>query len=129
EPEPRTRWAIRLAELDQVIDHRLQVVDRHDHVEMLALALVAGAFKLQRADAEQIAGRTDQRRAAPVRMRRRREDRLVEHVFPISGELLLADHARSDRALAPARAADDHTLLERYHGRIAERQRRQIELA
>ena len=38
----------------------------------------------------QIAARPDQRGAAPVRMRRRGEDRLVEHVLPVAGEFLLA---------------------------------------
>ena len=45
-------------------------------------------LELQRADAEQVAVRPDQRGAAPVGMRRRGEDRLVEHVFPIAGEFL-----------------------------------------
>ena len=71
---------------------------------------------------------TDQRGAAPVRMRRRGEDRLVEHVFPIAGEFLLADDARRDRALASARARDHDLLVERDHGGVAERQGRQIEL-
>ena len=61
----------------------------------------------------QVAGRADHRGAAPVRMRRRGEDRLVEDVFPVAGEFLLADDARRDRALPPARAADHDLLVQR----------------
>src|SRR5256885_1238300 len=126
--EPTSRRVVRPAELKQFVKNRFEIVDRNDHVETLVRSLLARALELQRADAEEIAGRAEQRGAAPVRMRGRGEDRLVEHVFPVAGEFLLADDARRDRALAPARAADDDLLLERRHGRIAERQRRQIEL-
>ena len=47
----------------------------------------------------------DQRRAAPLRVGRRREDRLVEHVFPVAGELALGEDLRLERVRAAAVAA------------------------
>src|SRR5207244_12293233 len=58
-----------------------------------------------RADAEQLAVGADQRRAAPLRMRPRREERLVEHVFPVAGELALGEH----RGLQRVRRSEEHT--------------------
>src|SRR5205807_8228921 len=78
EPEPWTRRAVRPAELQQIVKNRFEIVDRYDHVEVLIRPLLARALKLQRADAEEIAGGAEQRGAAPVRMRGRGEDRLVE---------------------------------------------------
>src|SRR5581483_2822255 len=54
EPEPRSRRPVDATEFAQIIEHRLEQVDRHDHVDMLGLA-VALAFELQRADADQFA--------------------------------------------------------------------------
>ena len=85
-------------------------------------------LQLQRADAEQVALRSDQGGAAPVRMRRRSEDRLVEHVFPIAGEFLLGDDARGHRAGAATGAADHHPLADRHCGRAADLERRHVEL-
>src|SRR5215213_43642 len=47
EAEPRTRRPVGAAEVQQVIEDWLEIIDRHDHVEMLALALVGGALELQ----------------------------------------------------------------------------------
>src|SRR3954470_19231966 len=110
--EPRARRTVWPAELHQVIEDWLQIVDRDDHVEMLAFVLLGRALELQRADAEQVAGGPDQCGAAPIRVRGCSEDRLVEHVLPVAGEFLFADHTRRDRLLPPARAADDNLLLE-----------------
>src|SRR5579872_5317099 len=60
----------------------------------------------QRADAEQFAVASNQASAAPKRMRRSGENRLIEQIFPIAGELLFADNMRLDR-LSPAAACDD----------------------
>ena len=92
------------------------------------LALLGRLLQLQRADADEIAGRSDQRGAAPVRMRRRGEDRFVEHIFPIAGEFLLGDDAGRDRALPSAGAADDDALADRGRGRFADLERRHVEL-
>ena len=91
-------------------------------------AFVARLLQLQRTDAEEIAGRADQRRAAPVGMRRRGEDRFVEHVFPITGEFLLGDDACGDRVLPPAGAAKDDALADRSRRRLPEFERRHVEL-
>ena len=92
------------------------------------LALLDGVLELQRADADQIAGRSDQRGAAPVRMRGRGEDRLVEHVFPVAGEFLLGDDAGRDRVMPAAGAADHDALADRGRGRLADLERRHVEL-
>ena len=71
---------------------------------------------------------SDHRRAAPVRMGRRREDRLVEHVFPITGELLFGDDAGCNGMLAPAGAGDDDPLAKRGGRRLTDFKRRHVEL-
>ena len=83
-------------------------------------------LELQRADAEEIAGRTDQSGAAPIRMGRRREDRFLQHIFPIAGKFLFGDDARRYRALPPAEAADDNPFPDRGCGGIADLERRHI---
>src|SRR6202521_3181934 len=52
EPEPRPRRAAEAAELHEIVQHRLQDVDRHHHVDRLGAAAVARALELQRADAQ-----------------------------------------------------------------------------
>src|SRR5262249_56635217 len=100
---------------------RLEQVDGDDHVEVLA-AVCARLLELQRADAEEIALWSDERGAAPVRMCRRREDRLVEQVFPVAGEFLAGSDAGSDRVVASAGAGNYDRLA--HHGlpRLPERQ-------
>ena len=60
-------------------------------------------------------------------MHRRGEDRLVEHVFPISGELLLGDDPRRDRMLPAAGPGHDDALSGRRRARFTQRQNRQVE--
>ncbi len=69
--------------------------------------------------------------AAPpqIRMRRRGEDRLVEHVLPVAGKLLLRDDARGERMAAPAGAGHHHAASRLRRARAPKRQRRQIERA
>ena len=86
-------------------------------------------LELQRADADEVAGRSDHRGAAPMRMGRGGEDRLVEDILPVAGEFLLRDDPGRDRAGAPAGARDDDALAKARGLRIAERQRRQVEPA
>src|SRR5262249_35852887 len=102
EAKPWPRWMVRPAHGQKIFEDRLEDVDRHDHVERLRRLALAHLLDLQRADAEQLARPPDHRRAAPEWMRRRREERLVEDVFPIAGEFLLGGNARHDRMLAPA---------------------------
>src|SRR3954469_8072233 len=58
ESEPWPRRTIAAAEGEQVVEERLQEIDRHDHVEVL-VALLPWLLELQRADAEKIAPRSD----------------------------------------------------------------------
>src|SRR6185436_16271234 len=92
--EPGPRWLVRPADRQQVVEDRRQQIDRYDHVDVARRTLLAALLQLQRADAEQIAIRADQRSAAPVGMRRRGEDRFVDDVFPVAGKLLLGDDTR-----------------------------------
>ena len=91
-------------------------------------ALLGRLLQLQRADADEIAGRPDQRGAAPVRMRRRGEDRFVEHIFPVAGEFLLGDDTGGDRALPSAGAADHDAFADRGGCELADFERRHFEL-
>src|ERR1700716_849358 len=63
-PEPGPRRLVDATEFAQIVEHRLEQIDRHDHVDVLGLA-PALALELQRADAEQFAAVRDQRGAAP----------------------------------------------------------------
>ena len=83
-PEPGPRRLVDAAELAQIVEHRLEQIDRHDHVEMLA--------SCPRARARAAASRCrsvrrlvrDQPGAAPIGMRGSGEDRLVQHDIPNS---------------------------------------------
>jgi len=88
-----------------------QQVDRHEHVDVEGLA-VHLLLHQQRPDADQVALRVEQRRAAPLRMGRRGEQRLVEHVLPVAGKFLLCDDPRPEGV--GAAAVSDH------EGRIAD---------
>ena len=66
---------------------------------------------------------------APVGMRRRGEDGLVQHVFPVAGELALGGHAGVEGTPATALAGDDHEIADLQRGRGAELQRGHVEAA
>src|SRR5207253_6002625 len=85
--EPRPRRLVDAAEFPDVVEHRLQQVDRYDHVDVFGLAL-ALAFELQRTDADQFAAVRDQPGAAPIGMRGMGEDGLIQQIFPIAGKFL-----------------------------------------
>ena len=70
----------------------------------------------------------DRAGAAPERMGGGREDRLVEEILPVAGELLLADHHRVDR-LGPGAGRDRHRIAELRLARAPELERRTIERA
>jgi hypothetical protein len=124
--EPGARRPVDAPVLEQIVQDRLQQVDRNHHV---ALHLLAAPLLLheQRADAEQPPFGADERGAAPIRMRRRREDRLVEHVLPVAGELALAEHARLERMRSPAVPGDHHLVADLAGGGGAALERRQLE--
>ena len=98
--EPRARRLADLSAGQQIVEDRRQQIDRHDHVDVGGLAVPAH-LQPQRADAQQLAVRTDQRRAAPPGMGGRDEDRLVQQILPIAGEFLLGDDGRLDRPADP----------------------------
>jgi hypothetical protein len=87
---------------EQVAKDGLQQIDRHDHVDVLKTPLRAGLLDLQGADSDEVAGGADHRRPAPIGMCGGCEERFVEHVLPIAGELLFGDDARGNRLLTPA---------------------------
>src|SRR4051812_32593834 len=122
ESEPRPCRLVDAAEPAQIVQDRFQQVDRHDHVDVLGLA-VALAFELQRADADQLATLVEERRATPIRVRGMGEDRLVQEIFPVAGEFLLGHDLARDRTRASAAAADHDAVAESGLGRNAERQR------
>src|SRR4029453_6777812 len=102
EAEPWARRMIWPAQGKEILEDRLEKVDRHDHVERLGRPAFTHLLHLQRSDAEKFARASDHRGPAPKRVRRRSEDRFVEDVFPIAGEFLLGGDARHHRMLAPA---------------------------
>ena len=109
EAEPRSRRAILPAEPEQVAKDRLQDIDRDDHVEVDG-TLRAGLLEVKRSDSEKVAAGADERSSAPIGMGRRREDRFVEHVFPVPRKLLLGEDARRYGVMAPARSCQDDPL-------------------
>ena len=66
--------------------------------------------------------------AAPELMGGRGEDRLVEKIFPIAGEFLLADNHRAHR-FCPGAGGDRHRIAELGLARAAELERRAIQVA
>src|SRR5882757_2580659 len=81
---------------------------------------------MERADAQQLAILADEPGAAPEWMGGRREDRLIEQIFPVTREFLLADDARDHRLFAIA-ASDDDGIAQFRLARATELQRRQAE--
>src|SRR5215470_11788225 len=94
---------------------------------MIRIAPFTTLLKLQRADAQQFPGGSDHGRAAPVGVSRRSKDRLVQHIFPIAGELLLGDDARRNRALTSSGAGHDNAFADLGLAGMPDRQRRQVE--
>src|SRR5262245_33187313 len=116
------------AKLPQILQNRMQQIDRHDHVEVLVLAF-ACALKLKRTDTDQLARARNQRRAAPVWMRRVSEYGLVENVLPIAREFLFRCDPAGERARASARAAHDDALSNFSGLRRTDLKRRKIDAA
>src|SRR5881396_3626697 len=99
------------AELHQVLEDRLEQVDRYDHV---ALHGAAAQFFLnhQRAYPEQPPAYADQRCAAPMRMRRGGEERFIQHILPVAGKLSSGDELRLERMLAAAVTGHDDIVAD-----------------
>src|SRR6185437_202386 len=107
EADPRPRRLVALAVGEQLVEHRLQYVDRHDHVDVARAVALDHLLDIERADAEQLAVAADEPGAAPEGMRRRGEDRGVQQVFPVAREFLRADDAGAHRLAASAGGEDD----------------------
>ena len=71
----------------------------------------------------------DQPAPAPVGMRRRGEDGLVEHILPIAGELAFGRDAGIEGMPPAAFAGDDHEIADLEGGRRADFERRHAEAA
>src|SRR3954468_20392026 len=125
--EPRPRLAPGTAELQHVVEDRLEVVDRYQHVS-LQHAAVDLFLDEQRSDGEKLSVGAEERGAAPLRMRRRRVDRLVEHVLPVAGELTLREHRGAQRARPAAVTRDHHVLADAAGAGAAARERPHAEL-
>ena len=85
EPRPGRRGGA--AVLQQVLEDRLQRVDRHEHVARLRRRGAGSVAHDQRADAEQAPAPVHQRRAAERAMGRRGKDGLRQQILPIAGEV------------------------------------------
>ena len=110
--EPWAGGSRRASELEQVVEYGIEQIDRHEHIALYRV--VADRFlHQQRSDAEEPPRVVEERGAAPFRMRRRGEQRLVEHVFPVAGEFALGDHLRLERVRASAMADDEDIVVDR----------------
>ena len=112
--------------MHQVVLDPGEEVDRHEHVA-LDHTVVDRLLHEQRADAREPPARVDERSATPLRMQRRGEQGLVEHVLPVARELALVEHLRPECVGAPAAAQHDRGVADLERLRRAPRQRRELE--
>src|SRR5919197_165866 len=87
--EPGPARAGRAPGRNKVGEDRRQAVDRDKHVAGRLVAAASRVADNERADADELAFAIDQRCPAPGRMGWRREQRLVEQVFPAACEFAL----------------------------------------
>jgi hypothetical protein len=88
--------------------------------------LIAAASRLandERADADELAFAIDQRCPAPGRMGRRREERLVQQIFPAAGEFALPDDIGAGHHGRTTEARDQHWVAFLHVGGLAQRHR------
>src|SRR4051794_7554606 len=114
EPKPGPRRPIRPPKPRHVFENRGEKINGNDHVNRQGPAARGGVLELERADAQQLAARADQGRAAPQWMARRREDRFLQKVLPVARKLLPRDDAGCYRASPPAHSCD-HYLFAHWH--------------
>ena len=72
-----------------------------------------GLLHQERANSEQTSVLPDERRAAPLRMRWRCEQRVFQQVLPVARELAPGDDFRIERVLDTAVSDDDHAVAHR----------------
>src|SRR5262249_37743908 len=99
QPQPGTRRALRVPELQQVFENRLEQVDRNHHIA-LHVAPAQLLLDQERAYSEQAPFAADERGAAPVRMGRSSKQGFIEHVLPVPREFALGDELRLESMLA-----------------------------
>ena len=114
--EPRAASGPLAAGLDHLVEHGLQQVDGHEHVAGQFLAGRERIHHEERAHADQLAVLVDERGAAVVEPRRRGEDRVLDEVFPVAGELAPGNDGRDRDGLLLA-AGHDHQAIELRHRR------------
>ena len=87
------------------IDDTLAAIEDAAALNADCLIVVAGGLlELERPDADQPAFGVDETGAAPVGVRRRREQGFLENVFPVAGKLLAGDDAGGERVREAAGA-------------------------
>jgi hypothetical protein len=122
--EPRALAGRGRALAAQLGEDRPQQVDRHEHIARQHRPLAAErVVDQQRADAHQLASRVEQRCAAVVGARRRREQRVVDAVLPVAGEDPPRDHARGAELRRRLAADDEQVVFGCDRARRAERRR------
>ena len=73
----------------------------------------------QRAGADEVALCIDESRPAPLRVRRRGEERLIEQVFPVAGKLALRNQPGLERVVAAAVSDHECRIADIEFGRTA----------
>ena len=94
----------------EILENGLEQIDGHEHVAVDGIVAEA-LLQQQRAYADEPAVLVEKRRAAPLGVRRRGEQRRVEQVFPESGEFPLGENRGLQRVRAPAVAKDVHVIV------------------
>ena len=84
-------------------------------------------LQLEGADTQKIARFPDQGRTAPVRMPGRGEDRFLDQVLPVAGELLARHDIGRDGMPSASRAGQNDPFAVPGVARVAEGERRQVE--
>ena len=84
-------------------------------------------LELKGADPKEIARLADQCRTTPVRMPRRGEDRFLNQVLPIAGELLPCHDVGRDGMASASRAGQDDPFPVSGVAGVAEREGRHVE--
>src|SRR5437867_11563223 len=109
--EPGAGGPPRSAELHQVLEDRLEQVDRYDHV---ALHGAPAQFLLnhQGADPEEPPANADERCAAPMGMRRGGEERFIQYILPVAGKLSPRDELGLERMLAASVTGYDDVVAD-----------------
>src|SRR5438874_4999620 len=127
EPKPRAPRSRRPPGGNQVAEDRREPIDRHEHVAWRLFAAAGRIPDDQRADADKLAFTIDQRRAAPGWVGRRGEERLIEQIFPATGEFALGYDIGAAHHGRTAKTCDQHGIAFPDFGGLAQRHRLELE--